>query len=195
MKDVEIQGAGPVERESEERIGGWKRLTSQVMYENPWIQVRHEEVQRPNGSTGIYGLVQFKNQAIGVVALDDEGNIYLVKQSRYALDDWSIEIPEGGGPRNVDPLESAKRELQEETGLFARHWELILTMHLSNSVTNELAHVFLATGLMQGEQDLDDTEDIEVMKVPLTRAIEWVKNGTITDSISVAALLRVALDE
>ena len=174
------------------RVGGWRRLRSELVYENPWIALRHEEVLRPNGSEGIYGLVHFKNRAIGIVALDECGNTWLVKQSRYACNEYSYEIPEGGGPLDEEPLLAAQRELREETGLCADHWRLLLTLRTSNSVTDELAYVFVATGLTQGEQQLEETEDIEVIKLPFADALGMVDDGRITDAISVAALLKLA---
>lgn len=176
-----------------EKVGGWKRLSKRVVYDNPWIQVSHEEVSRPNGSEGIYGVVHFKTRATGIVTLDDEGNTWLVKQSRYACDAVTYEIPEGGAPLGEDPLLAAKRELKEETGLVAEYWKHIQTLQTSNSVTDEMAYLYLARGLSQGEQSLDETEDIELMKVPFSQAIEMVLDGTIVDSMSVAALLRVAM--
>lgn len=176
-----------------EKIGGWKTKTSTVAYENPWIKISHEEVTTPKGTDGIYGVVHFKNTAIGIVPLDDEGNIWLVKQSRYTLNQYTWEIPEGGCPEGEEPLNAAKRELEEEVGLQARDWQQLMTMHLSNSVTDEFCVVFLARNLFAGKQQLESTEDIEYKKLPLTEAIDMVKRGEITDAISVAALLRVAV--
>ncbi|MET0356309.1 MAG: NUDIX hydrolase [Cellvibrio sp.] len=176
-----------------EKIGGWKTKTTAVVYENPWIKVSHEEVITPKGTNGIYGVVHFKNTAIGVVPIDDKGNTWLVKQSRYALNQYTWEIPEGGCPYGEEPINAAKRELEEEVGLQARHWEQLMTMHLSNSVTDEFCVVFVARDLFAGQQQLEATEDIEYKKLPLTEAIEMVKRGEITDGISVAALLRLAL--
>lgn len=177
-----------------EKVGGWKRLSKEVVYDNPWIQVSHEEVIRPNGSEGIYGIVHFKNRALGVVALDENDNVILVKQSRYACDSYTLEIPEGGGPFDETPLATAKRELEEETGLCAHHWEQVLTLHTSNSVTDEMAYIYLATDLYQGKQALDETEDIEVMRMPLTEVLALIDSGEITDSLTVAGLLKVALN-
>lgn len=177
-----------------EKIGGWKTKTSRVAYENPWLKITHEEVVTPKGTDGIYGVVHFKNTAIGVVPIDDEGNTWLVKQSRYTLNQYTWEIPEGGCPQGEEPLSAAKRELEEEVGLQANEWTQLMTMHLSNSVTDEFCVVFVARGLFAGKQELESTEDIEYKKLPLTEAIEMVKSGEITDSISVAALLRLALD-
>jgi 8-oxo-dGTP pyrophosphatase MutT (NUDIX family) len=176
------------------KIGGWQTKTSSVVYENPWIKVSHDEVVTPTGTDGIYGVVHFKNIAIGVVPIDNEGNIWLVKQSRYTLNQYTWEIPEGGCPQGESPLAAAKRELEEEVGLQANDWQQLMTMHLSNSVTDELCEVFVARGLFAGQQQLEATEDIEVKKLPLQEAIDMVKRGEITDGISVAALLRIALD-
>lgn len=176
-----------------EKIGGWKTKTSTVVYENPWIKVSHEEVLTPKGTDGIYGVVHFKNTAIGILPIDDQGNTWLVKQSRYSLNQYTWEIPEGGCPHGEEPLDAAKRELEEEVGLQARNWEQLMTLHLSDSVTDEFCVVFIAKDLFPGTQQLEASEDIEYKKLPLIDAIEMVKRGEITDAISVAALLRAAL--
>lgn len=177
-----------------EKIGGWKTKTTSVVYDNPWISVSHNEVITPKGTDGIYGVVHFKNIAIGVVPIDEEGNTWLVKQSRYSLNQYTWEIPEGGCPQGESSLTAAKRELEEEVGLQANHWQELMTMHLSNSVTDEFCVVFVARDLFSGQQNLEATEDIEYKKLPLIDAIAMVKRGEITDAISVAALLRIALD-
>lgn len=176
------------------KVGGWVQLDRKIVYENPWIEVSHENVQRPNGTEGIYGKVHFKSNAVGVVPIDEHGNTWLVGQSRYVLDTFTWEIPEGGSPLNESPLDTAKRELQEEVGLEATDWAPLQTMHLSNSVTDEVAYLFVARGLSFTEQSLEDTEDIVVKKLPLKEAFAMVLSGEITDSLSVAALLRVAID-
>lgn len=176
------------------KVGGWQTTTSTVVYENPWIDVRHDEVITPAGTDGIYGVVHFKNKAIGVVAIDDEQHIFLVKQSRYALDAFTWEIPEGGCPHDEEPLDAAKRELEEEVGVVAAEWHALMTMHLSNSVSDEIAYIFVAKTLSQGVQQLESTEDIVVKRMPFSEALAMVLRGEITDSISVAAILRVALD-
>ena len=175
------------------KIGGWIKKSEEVVYENPWIRVSHEEVVTPGQTDGIYGLVHFKNNAVGVIPIDEEGNTWLVRQSRYALDEYTWEIPEGGSPEGEDPLATAKRELKEEVGLDAEEWSQILTLHLSNSVSDEVGFVYIAKQLVEGEQCLEPTEDIEVKKLPLRNAIEMVYRGEITDAMSVAGLLRVAL--
>ena len=175
------------------KVGGWKTKTSTIAYENPWLKIMHEEVVTPKGTDGIYGVVHFKNTAIGVVPIDGEGNTWLVKQSRYTLNQYTWEIPEGGCPHGEEPINAAKRELEEEVGLLANNWQQLMTLHLSNSVTDEFCVVFVARDLCAGTQQLESTEDIEYKKLPLVDAIEMVKSGEITDGISVAALLRVAL--
>ena len=175
-----------------EKIGGWKTKTSTVVYENPWIKVSHEEVLTPKGTDGIYGVVHFKNTAIGILPIDDEGNTWLVKQSRYSLNQYTWEIPEGGCPHGEEPLDAAKRELEEEVGLKARHWEQLMTLHLSDSVTDEFCVIFVARDLFPGTQQLEASEDIEYKKLPLIDAIEMVKSGEITDAISIAGILMAA---
>lgn len=177
-----------------EKTGGWKTKTSKVVYENPWIKVSHEEVVTPKNTDGIYGVVHFKNMAIGIVPIDEQSNTWLVRQSRYTLNTYTWEIPEGGCPEGENPLNAAQRELEEEVGLLATDWKELMQMHLSNSVTDEHCIIYVARGLSAGTQQLEATEDITYQKIPLQTAIQMVKRGEITDAISVAALLRVALD-
>lgn len=167
----------------------WTTLSVSEVYSNPWISISHREVLNPKGGRGIYGLVSFKNLAIGVVPVDSEGNTFLVGQFRYTLGQYSWEIPEGGGPKGEEPLETAKRELLEETGLVAADWELLCPIHTSNSVTDEYGFVFLATNLTQEEAEPEETEELQIMKLPLVEAISMVERGEITDSLSIAGLL------
>ena len=163
------------------------------MYENPWISLTQHEVINPNGGQGIYGQVHFKNYAIGIVALDIDNNIYLVGQYRFPLNQYSWEIPEGGGALGVEALQSAKRELLEETGLLATNWQELFRMHLSNSVSDELSIVYLAKNLQQFDAQPEDTEQLIIKKIPFEDAYKMVIEGKITDSITVAAILRVKL--
>ena len=172
----------------------WTTLSAEEKYNNPWIRVTEFNVVNPAGKPGIYGKVHFKNKAIGIVALDEQDNTWLVGQWRYPLNEWSWEIPEGGGPHGTDILLSAQRELKEETGLTASRWTLIQRTHLSNSVSDEEGFVFLAEGLTAGEKELEDTEaDMKVRHLPFSEALQMVADGRITDSLSVMGLLRVAL--
>lgn len=171
----------------------WRTLASRAVYDNPWISVTEHQVVKPSGGEGIYGVVHFKNRAIGVLPLDDEGYTWLVGQYRYTLGQYSWEIPEGGGRLDEEPLLAAQRELKEETGMEAQEWREILRMHLSNSVTDELAIVYLARELRQGDAQPEDTEQLQVRRLPFEEAVRMVYAGEITDSISVAAILRVKL--
>lgn len=170
----------------------WKTKSCRLIYNNPWIAVNEYQVVKPNGMDGIYGSVHFKNKAIGIVPLDKHEQIYLVGQYRYVLDTYSWEIPEGGGKHDEPPLEAAKRELKEETGLTAQKWMQIGNIHTSNSVTDEEGIIFLAEHLVEGETDFDDTEVIQVKKIALSEAVELVMSGTITDSLSIAGILQTA---
>ena len=136
--------------------------------------------------------MHFKNRAVAIIPLDDEQNVWLVGQQRYTLGEWSWELPMGGAPLQERPLEAAKRELKEETGLSAEHWTEIMQLHPSNSITDEIGFVYLAEGLTAGETGFEETEDLEIRKLPLIDALTMVREGNITDAISVAALLRIA---
>ncbi|MDE3253380.1 MAG: NUDIX hydrolase [Bacteroidota bacterium] len=171
----------------------WVIQSQKTIYDNPWITVTEYGVLNPSGNPGIYGKVHFKNTAVGILALDEEKNIYLVGQYRFATDSYSWEIPEGGELVSADPMAGAKRELLEETGLQAKNWEVLLTMHLSNSVSDEKAIVYLATGLTQHLSSPEETEQLVVKKMPLEQAYQLVEQGVITDSISVAAILKTKL--
>jgi 8-oxo-dGTP pyrophosphatase MutT (NUDIX family) len=171
----------------------WTTLSSETRYDNNWITVTEHQVLTPAQSEGIYGTVHFKHLAVGIVPVDTEGFTWLVGQYRYPLKAWSWEIPEGGGKLEVSPLETAKRELKEETGIEAAHWDPTLEMHLSNSVSDERAIIFLATGLTQGTPSPDETEVLTLRKVPLIDAIQMVERSEITDAMSVAGLLKAAL--
>ncbi|WP_304517685.1 NUDIX domain-containing protein [Cecembia rubra] len=170
----------------------WTTKSKAKIFENPWIILEEHQVINPSGNEGIYGKVSFKNKALGIVPLDQDGFTWLVGQYRYPLDEYSWEIPMGGGPIGNDLLESAKRELKEETGLTAEKWTNIMRIHTSNSVTDEEGFVFLAENLSQGETEFDETEVLKIIRLPLQEAVEKVMNGEITDAISIAGLLKVA---
>jgi len=169
----------------------WKTLSKKRIYENPWISLSEHQVIYPGGGAGIYGKVHFKNLAIGIIVLDNEYNTWLVGQYRYPLDQFSWEIPEGGGPLNDDPLKSARRELLEETGITANSWTEIQRLHLSNSVSDELSIIYLARDLTFGVSSPEETEQLTIRKIHFNEAYQMVINGGITDSMSVAAILKV----
>lgn len=171
----------------------WKTLSCKQQYDNPWITVTEAQVLNPAGNPTIYGVTHFKNKAVGILPIDSERNTWLVGQYRYALNEYSWEIPMGGCPLNETTAETALRELQEETGLVAKKLCSLMTLHPSNSVTDELGEVFIATDLCQSDSNAEESEQLMVIKLPLQRAIELTLEGQITDAISVAALLKIAI--
>lgn len=171
----------------------WKILSQKEIYDNPWIHLTEYDVINPSGGKGIYGKVHFKNLAIGVIALDDEMNTWLVGQYRFTLNQYSWEVPAGGGHLAEAPLESAKRELKEETGLVAGKWREILKLHLSNSITDELSLIFLAQQLTQGQSAPEETEDLSIKKLSFNEVYKMTLTHQITDAVSVAAIQKIRL--
>jgi 8-oxo-dGTP pyrophosphatase MutT (NUDIX family) len=172
-------------------LNSWKTLNSKLVYESPWIAVNKHETINPAGKPAVYSVVNFKNLAIGILPLSNDGYTWLVGQWRYPLNAYSWEIPEGGGPLGEKPLDTAVRELKEETGIVASEFKEIMQLHLSNSATDEHAHVFLATDLRFEEAEPEETEDLKVKKVHINDAFNMVQSGEITDAISVAAIYKV----
>ncbi|MGB0886566.1 MAG: NUDIX domain-containing protein [Vicingaceae bacterium] len=171
----------------------WKTLNSEVKYDNPWIKItEHKTINAADGD-GIYGVVHFKNIAIGIIPLDENYNTWLVGQYRYPLNQYSWEICEGGGIKNENVLTSAKRELLEELGIKASSWEKIMDMHLSNSVSDEEGVIYVAKDLSFFNADPEDCEVLQIKKVPLSTAYEMVMSGKITDSLTVAGVLKAKI--
>lgn len=168
----------------------WQRESSKLVYENPWMRVREDQVIRPDGKPGIYGVVEFRNWAIGIVPVTAEGDTILVGQFRYPLDHYSWEIVEGGGPKADSPLESAMRELREETGITANRWTYLGELALSNSVTDEIGCVFLAEDLTFGESEPEGTEQLAIKRVPLEEAYRMAMTGEIADGLAIVGLAR-----
>jgi 8-oxo-dGTP pyrophosphatase MutT (NUDIX family) len=175
-------------------VGPWERRSRELVYENAWIQVFHDEVTRPDGEPGVYGVVHPKTMAVGVVAIDDEDRVALVGQHRYTIDEYSWEIPEGGVPEGEDPVVGAERELEEEAGVVAGQIRELLRVTLQDSVTDERAIVFMATDLTETGTSPEGTEDITVRWVGFDEVVAMVDDGRITDALSQLAILKVALD-
>jgi 8-oxo-dGTP pyrophosphatase MutT (NUDIX family) len=172
----------------------WKTLTSRIVYDSAWITVFEDKVINPTGGENLYGHVHFKSKAVAVIPLDDDGNTWLVGQDRYTTREYTWEVPMGGSDPGEEPIDTARRELKEETGLTAATMTPVMRLHTSNSITDEEGFVFIARDLLPGEPNFDEMEDLKIRKLPLTEAIEMVKRGDITDAISVAALLRLKAD-
>jgi 8-oxo-dGTP pyrophosphatase MutT (NUDIX family) len=176
----------------EQESNPWKTLREEIRYENDWIRVEHHDVIKPNGEAGIYGKVHFKNTAIAVLPIDSEGNTYLVGQFRYTINAYSWELPEGGCLHEL-PLDAAKRELKEETGLIAEKWTFLGEQYLSNSVTDEKSMMYLAENLSMKESEPESTEILQIKKIPVQEAIQMALNGEIKDVLSAATLMTYAL--
>ena len=168
----------------------WKTLSSRVVYENDWVRVREDEVIRPDGGSGIYGVIEIP-ASVGIVAINDRDEIALVGQWRYPLERYSWEIPRGGSHGNPDVLAVARRELAEEVGVEASEWQPIGTVDVCNGVTNDVQHLFLASGLRPGRAYQDPFEQVIAEWHPFWRAVEMVVKGDITEVCSVAAILKV----
>ena len=171
--------------------GPWRTKSEELKYQTDWIAVSHHEVIDPKGNDGIYGVIHFKNIAVGMLPLDEEGFTWIVGQYRYPIGNYSWEMPEGGGKRDVPTIETAKRELKEETGILAKKWTKILEMDLSNSASDEHAVVYLAQDLEFEEAEPDSTEDLQVKKVHFSELLEMVLKGEVRDAITVATVLKV----
>jgi ADP-ribose pyrophosphatase len=174
-------------------VGPWRRRSRATVYGNPWIDVFHDVVDRPDGSAGIYGVVHFRNAAVGVVAVDGDGRILLVGQHRYTLDEYSWEIPEGGASPDAPLVDGARRELREETGYEAAEWRTLCRLTLSNSVTDERGALFLATGLTPGDAAPEPSEELVIRWATVDEVLAEIGAGEIHDAMTIAAVCRYAL--
>jgi 8-oxo-dGTP pyrophosphatase MutT (NUDIX family) len=171
----------------------WRRVSRRTVYENPWIEIHHDDVIRPDGQPGIYGVVHFRHYATGVVPLDTATDlVLLVGQWRYALDRYSWEIPEGGADFDEDPEEAARRELAEETGYTGGTWRLLCEADLSNSVSDEVAYAYVATDLVPGTAAPEPTEQLQMRWVPFDETLAMIERGEIRDALTIMPLLTLA---
>ena len=175
-------------------VGPWRRRSRRTAYANPWIDVFHDEVDRPGGRPGVYGVVHFHPRAVGIVAVAGDGRILLVGQHRYTLDEYSWELPEGGVADGESMASGAARELREETGYVASSWRRLFRFATSNSVTDERGEMLVATGLHAGEASPDETEDLAVRWATLDEIRGEIERGEIHDLMTIAAIYRYALD-
>ena len=164
--------------------GPWQVHSTETSFENPWVRVESSDVTHPDGTPGTYGVVRYAHLACGVLPIDDEGYTWLVGQHRFPFDEYSWELPEGGGKQGVDPWESTLRELEEETGWSAAHALPLGRWHLSNSVSDEVAYGYLAWGLSFVGASPEPSEALTVKRVPFSQLVELVRNGDITDGFT-----------
>ena len=176
----------------DESVNPWKTLETKEVYDNPWLKITQSDVLNPSGNPGIYGVVHFKNLAIGIVPLDEDGNTWIVGQYRYPLNEYSWEIPEGGGKIGVDPLISAQRELSEETGIVANKWTKIQEFNTSNSCTDEHSILYLAQDLTFHQAHPDEDELLQIKKINICDLYQKVITSQIKDSLTVVAVYKVA---
>ncbi len=171
----------------------WKINFSKEYYDNQWINLVEHEVTNPAGNAGIYSVVHFKNLAICVLPLDEENNTWIVGQFRFPVNEYSWEIPEGGGSLETDPLDSAKRELMEECGIKAATWIKIGECNLSNSCTDERAIMYVAKDLTFHSAEPEETEVLNVKKIPFSELLRMVIEGKIMDAPTIIAVLKTQL--
>ena len=171
----------------------WKRIDSKTIYQNPWLRLREDNVLRPDGKPGIYSVLEI-GTSVGIVAINNRDEIILVGQWRYVHNKFSWEIPTGGIKEESEtPLEVAQRELREETGIIANNWLSMGSIENSNGATDDIAYLYYASDLSSTEQALEPTEDIITKWIKFEKALEMVKKGEITESCSVASILKVKL--
>jgi 8-oxo-dGTP pyrophosphatase MutT (NUDIX family) len=171
----------------------WKTLSSRTAYENAWLRVREDQVTRPDGQPGIYGVVEIR-PSVGIVALNERDEVVLVGQWRYTVNRYSWEIPRGGSRADeVDVQRAAERELAEEAGVIATHWQSMGTVDVGNGVLDDVQSLYLATGLAATSTNFDPEEDISIVWKPFEEAVRMALNGTMTEVCSIAAILKLAM--
>jgi len=176
----------------DETLDPWTRLSTKTVFDNQWLRLDSHKCLNPAGNPADYTVVHFKNRAVGVIPLHADGTITLVGQYRFALKTYSWELPEGGCPEGQTMLETAYRELMEETGLSAVSMEHFMDLHTSNSVTDEWGQVFLARNLTQGKAQPEDSEELQTKRLSLENILAAIEAKEITDAITVAAIYKLA---
>jgi 8-oxo-dGTP pyrophosphatase MutT (NUDIX family) len=169
----------------------WQTLGTRIVYDNHWLRLREDTVIRPDGREGTYSVVEMR-PSVGILALNEADEVAMVTQWRYTLGRSSVEIPTGGSETSDPDLRAAAaRELREETGLSARHWRELGFVDNCNGVTTDVAHIFLATDLQAGVATPDPEEQVTLSWLPFGQAVSDVLAGSITEAVSVAAILKV----
>ncbi|HEX5796771.1 MAG TPA: NUDIX hydrolase [Candidatus Saccharimonadales bacterium] len=166
----------------------WIKHSSKVVHENKWFKVLRDEVTRPTGERSEYNFV-VNTPVVFIVPQNSDGSIYLIGQHRYPVDKYSMEIP-AGRTDGEEPLNAAKRELQEETGFVAKKWEKLGEFYSANGLLREKAHVYLATELTQTGKNEQEEEGIDkVVKLPLEKILEMIRSGEIHDGQTISSLM------
>ncbi|MBX6389926.1 MAG: NUDIX hydrolase [Frankia sp.] len=171
----------------------WTTIGTRLIYQNPWLSLREDQVIRPDGKQGVYSVVEML-PSVGVVAIDANGDVALVEQWRYAHGKNSIEIPTGGSEKEDPDIQSAaRRELAEETGISARQWRSLGSIDNSNGATTDVANMFLATDLTVGPPRQGGDESLRFFWLPFPQVVEMALDGRITESVTIAAVLKAEL--
>ena len=172
--------------------GPWWVTGTKIVYQNPWIKVREDQVIRPDGKLGIFGVVSMVH-GVSALPVDNKNKVYLTEEYHYGVERVTVEAISGGIDKGETRLQAAKRELKEETGLTAKKWDYLGFVDPFTTVVVSPNHMFLARGLSQSTASPEETEKINVIKVPLKKAIKWVLEGKITHSATATLILKADL--
>ena len=180
----------PAWDDGQDRPPPWRSDGETVIFDNPWMRLTRHPATAPTGLDADYVVMRPRNLSVGVLPVHDDGTVTLVGQQRFALMNWSWEMPEGGAPFDEDPLAGARRELAEEAGLEAAHWREALKTEMSNSITDERAMAWIAWGLGPVPVAPDPTEVIHIARVPFGDLLREIGRGSVRDMFTVATTLR-----
>jgi len=180
----------PIWDDGSDRPPPWRDAGSTTLFENPWMRLTRHDATAPTGHKADYVVMRPQNMSVGVLPLHADGTVTLVGQQRFALMNWSWEMPEGGAPFSEDPLEGARRELAEEAGLAAAQWRLAYRAEMTNSITDERAMAWLAWDFTEVPIAPDETEIIRVARVPFGDLLREIGRGSIRDMFTLATALR-----